>query len=393
MTADHYALFGTSIGRCGIAWGERGVLAVQLPEKSDSATRARLRQRCQAATEAPPPADVARAVDGIVALLQGQATDLSFVVLDMRGVPPFQRRVLEALRTIPPGRTVSYGEMAALAGTPGGARAVGQAVRRNPFAIVVPCHRVLAAGGGLGGFSAGGGVVTKLRLLSIEGARAGEWASLFDGDGDLGFDPEVAVAELRSADADLAALIDDIGPFAMRLRSTPSVFAALAEAIVHQQLSGRAAVAIHTRLCVLFPRPLEGPTAIGLLRLPDETLRAAGLSRSKVLSLRDLARHACEGEIPTLAETRGMDDESIVERLSRVRGVGRWTVEMLLMFRLGRPDVLPTDDYGVRKGFAAAFGLGRMPTPTEVAERGARWAPYRTVASWYLWRAAERPGS
>src|SRR4029450_6319536 len=114
------------------------------------------------------------------------------------------------------------------------------------------------------------------------------------------------------------------------------------------------------------------------------------LSRSKVLSLRDLARRAERGEIPTLAQAQRMEDEAILERLAAVRGIGRWTVEMFLMFRLGRPDVLPVDAYGVRKGFAVAFGRRELPTPRELADRGERWKPYRTVASWYLWRAAER---
>src|SRR5881409_929259 len=126
-----------------------------------------------------------------------------------------------------------------------------------------------------------------------------------------------------------------------------------------------------------------------MLRVSDEKLRAAGLSRAKLLALRDLARRAKDGEIPTLTEVRGMEDEAIIERLTQVRGIGRWTVEMLLIFRLGRPDVLPAEDYGIRKGFAIAFKKRELPAPRDVESRGARWKPYRTVASWYLWRAVE----
>lgn len=386
MAGQGFALFETAIGRCGVAWGERGIVGVQLPEGRDARTRARVQRRFPEARELPPPPDVRRAVDHMAALLRGEASDLSTVVLDMEGVPPFHRRVYEVARTVLPGTTVSYGALAARLGAPGSARAVGQALGRNPFAIVVPCHRVLAAGGKTGGFSASGGVTTKLRMLTIEGA---DQPGLFDGDGVLGFDPAVAVAHLRAADAALGRVIDAVGPFRMTLKRAPSLFLALAEAIVYQQLTGKAAATIFARVCALFPRSPRGPSAEQLLRISDEKLRGAGLSRPKLLALRDLARRAAGGEIPTLPELQRLDDEAIVERLIQVRGIGRWTVEMLLIFRLGRPDVLPADDYGVRKGFAAAFRTRDLPTRDQLVRRGARWAPYRTVASWYLWRAAE----
>jgi methylated-DNA-[protein]-cysteine S-methyltransferase len=389
MSADGFTLFDTAIGRCGIAWGARGVVGVQLPEAREHETRARVVRRFPAAREAPPPPDVQRALDGIVALLLGEASDLSAVPLDMHSVPPFHRRVYEVARTIPPGATLSYGDIATRLGAQGAARAVGQALGRNPFAIVVPCHRVVAAGGRVGGFSANGGITTKLRLLAIEGARANGAMALFDGDGALGFDPGVAVAHVRASDVALARLIDAVGPFRMRLAKTPSLFVALAEAIVYQQLTAKAAATIFARVRALFPRAHEGPTAEQILRVSDERLRAAGLSRSKLLSLRDLAQRAVAGDIPTLAEVHRMEDAAIIERLTGVRGVGRWTVEMLLIFRLGRPDVLPADDYGIRKGFATAFKKRDLPARKDLERRGARWKPYRTVASWYLWRAAD----
>jgi methylated-DNA-[protein]-cysteine S-methyltransferase len=391
-TAQGFALFDTAIGRCGIAWGERGVAGTQLPEARDSETRARMRRRFPDAREGSPPPDVQRALDAIAALLSGGSSDLDAVALDMEGVPPFHRRVYEAARGIPAGATLSYGEVAARLGDKGLARAVGQALGQNPFAIVVPCHRVLAAGGMPGGFSASGGVATKLRLLAIEGARATNQLALFDGDGAFGFDPGVAVAHLRASDTALARVIDAVGPFGMQLKKTPSLFGALAEAIVYQQLNGRAAATIFSRVCALFPRAHDGPTAEQILRASDDKLRGAGLSRGKLLSLRDLARRSVDGEIPTLAEAGRMADDAIVERLTEVRGIGRWTVEMLLIFRLGRPDVLPADDYGIRKGFATVFKTARLPAREAIERRGVRWAPYRTVASWYLWRAAELAG-
>jgi methylated-DNA-[protein]-cysteine S-methyltransferase len=180
MTARGLALFDTPIGRCGIAWGERGLVGVQLPEAFEAKTRARLRRRFPDARESPPPPPVQRALEGIVALLHGEAVDLSAVALDMAGVPPFERRVYEVARTILPGATLAYGDIAARLGAPGEARAVGHALGRNPFPIVVPCHRVLAAGGKVGGFSANGGIATKLRLLSIEGARTSSAPTLFE---------------------------------------------------------------------------------------------------------------------------------------------------------------------------------------------------------------------
>ena len=198
MTAQGITFFDTAIGRCGLAWGERGVTAIQLPEIREAETRARLLGRHPAAQDgSPPPADVQQAMEQITALLRGEASDLSAISLDMDRVPPFHRRVYETARGIPAGATLTYGEVAERLGMPGSARAVGQALGRNPFAIVVPCHRVLAAGGKVGGFSAGGGIATKFRLLSIESALAGGQSSLFEGDGAFGFDPDAAVAHLR----------------------------------------------------------------------------------------------------------------------------------------------------------------------------------------------------
>ena len=437
MAAQGFALFDTAIGRCGIVWGRRGITGVHLPEGSDAEARARVARWFPEAREGSPPAVAKAAIEAIGALLRGEASDLSKVKLDMDGVPPFHRRVYEAARAIAPGATLSYGEIAARIGTPGAARAVGQALGRNPFAIVVPCHRVLAAGGKAGGFSARGGVTTKLRMLTIESAGAPVEskvarvkkvarveskvvavevesrvvavestpldASHFAGDVRFPFDPAVAVEHLRASDPALARLIDAVGPFRMQLAGTQTLFVALAQAIVYQQLNGRAAATIFGRVCALFPPSpgaagvadavavaSHGPTPEHILRASDEKLRGAGLSRSKMLSLQDLARRSVGGEIPTLAEVHRMESEAIIERLTAVRGIGRWTVEMLLMFRLGRPDVLPADDYGIRKGFAVTFKKRELPTRKDLEKRGARWSPYRTVASWYLWRAAER---
>jgi methylated-DNA-[protein]-cysteine S-methyltransferase len=187
MTEHGFTLFDTAIGRCGIAWSERGVIGVQLPESDPLKTRARLLNRSPDLREAPPPPDVQRAIDRIVGLLRGEACDLTQVALDLDRVPVFERRVYQVARTIAPGATISYGEIATRLGDRGLARDVGQALGRNPFPLIVPCHRVLAAAGKVGGFSANGGVTTKLRLLTIERARTSDAPTLFDGDGAFGF--------------------------------------------------------------------------------------------------------------------------------------------------------------------------------------------------------------
>lgn len=174
-----YALFDTTIGRCGVAWNSRGVVGLQLPEKTLAGTRMRLLRHCPNADEAEPPKPIARAIADIQALLCGQKKSLRAVQLDMSRLAPFNARVYETTRAIPPGQTRTYGEIARAIGDPSAARAVGQALGRNPFPIVVPCHRVVGANNRLVGFSATGGIATKLRMLQIEGWRAEE-QSLFD---------------------------------------------------------------------------------------------------------------------------------------------------------------------------------------------------------------------
>lgn len=206
----------------------------------------------------------------------------------------------------------------------------------------------------------------------------------------FGFEPVDAIAHLRAADPALMPVMDATGPFAMELKKARSVFAALAEAIVYQQLSNKAAATIFARLCSHFPRGSAGLTAERLLALCDARIRGAGISRPKLKSLRDLARRSVAGEVPTLAAARKMTDAEIIERLIAVHGIGRWSAEMFLMFRLGRPDVLPVDDYSLRKAYATAFRKRTLPSPEALAKAGEKWRPYRTVASWYLWQTLNK---
>jgi DNA-3-methyladenine glycosylase II len=221
------------------------------------------------------------------------------------------------------------------------------------------------------------------------------------------YDGDEAVKALSAADSKLAKLIARAGPLALRIAAQQSPFEALAESIVYQQLHGKAAATIHARLIHGFNTHIPEnhtnanlihPTPQELLDAPNEQLRTAGLSANKALALRDLAAKTLDGTVPTLARIRRMSDEEIIEHLTQVRGIGVWTVQMMLIFRLGRPDVMPSGDYGVRKGFALTF-QGLKPTtkvtpellakPADIERRAKKWAPWRSVASWYLWRACD----
>ncbi|MES2034576.1 MAG: methylated-DNA--[protein]-cysteine S-methyltransferase [Pseudomonadota bacterium] len=181
MSTYGFVLFDTGIGRCAVVWTQRGIVGSQLPEPDDASAKARLLKRFPRATEATPPAEIHKAVEGVIALLSGQRRDLQDIALDMSEVTPFQQRVYAVARTIPPGETATYGEIAQRMGEPReAARAVGEAMGRNPFPILMPCHRVLGANGKPGGFSAPGGLGTKLKMLQIEGAKVGETPTLFD---------------------------------------------------------------------------------------------------------------------------------------------------------------------------------------------------------------------
>ena len=237
------------------------------------------------------------------------------------------------------------------------------------------------------------------------------------------YDSAAAIRALTAADPKLGRLIQRAGPFTLRLASAQSPFEALVESIVYQQLHGKAAATIHRRLLESFGPTLtvasvgealasinasshreavengaKHPGPQQILDCPNAQLRAAGLSANKALALRDLAAKTLDGTVPTLARIRRMSDQAIIEHLTQVRGIGVWTVHMMLIFRLGRPDVLPTGDYGVRKGFALTFGKLKpadkvtpadLPTAAEMEKRAKKWHPWCSIASWYLWRACD----
>jgi DNA-3-methyladenine glycosylase II len=211
----------------------------------------------------------------------------------------------------------------------------------------------------------------------------------------LPFDAEEALAHLRARDAKLGALIDRVAEFALRLDRSPSPFESLLESILYQQLHGKAAATIHRRVREYYH---GDPSPQTLIDTPEEILRGCGVSGNKIKAMKDLAAKTLDGTVPSHAAIKKMSDADIVERLTEVRGIGPWTVEMLLIFRMGRPDVLPVTDYGVRKGYALTFmkvpktralAAEDLPKPDVVFKRGERWRPFRSVASWYLWRACD----
>jgi DNA-3-methyladenine glycosylase II len=205
------------------------------------------------------------------------------------------------------------------------------------------------------------------------------------------FDHKAAIAHLCKADRRLARLIEKCVEFRLELKAAQNPYEALLEAIAYQSISGKAAATIFARIRALGANG-RCPTPEEILRVRKPALRKAGLSFAKIAAVKDLAQKTIDGIVPTLAEAEKMSDQELVDRLISVRGIGAWTVEMFLIFRLGRPDVLPIHDYGVQKGFALTYAKKQIPKPRELAQFGERWRPYRTVASWYMWRAVQLAG-
>lgn len=380
--------FDTFIGPVALAWGDHGVVALQLPYGSAKLTEKRLAERLTEGFPAStklsiqaPGRDALQWQEQITEHLGGRLQALHKIPLAglTKGPKPaaFSARVYQELQQVPAGQVVTYSELARKAGAPEGARAVGRAMAQNPLPLLIPCHRVVGSGGQLVGFTALGGLALKQKLLQIEKAHfsISPW-------------PALASQKLAESDPQMARVIAHVGPCNFTPTGERSPFASLFRAIVFQQLNGRAAQAILTRVLELFGGSMPTPQA--LLATRSSQLRERGLSANKILALKDLAQKSCLGVVPTkFSQLTSLSDEEIISRLTQVRGIGPWTVQMMLIFALARPDVMPADDFGVRKGFAQAFGqeLG----PKELRQYSARWAPYRSLASWYLWRLLDLP--
>ena len=371
-------LFPTTIGTCGIVWSDAGIRAVQLPETSDAALLKRLRRKASPLTLGEVPEEIGALLRRIQGHLEGDSDRRGFadLKLDLEDAPPFTRKAyLTARRAVGPGRTTTYGALARRCGSPGAARAVGQAMAHNPTPIIVPCHRVLGAGGQLGGFSAHGGVATKLRMLTVEGA-------------DLTRIARGGVAALRDRDPQLRALIKKVGAFRLAQGKRADAFATLAASIVHQQLSLKAGATIYRRLAQLVGDP---PAPARVQATSPAKLRSVGVSAQKARYLSDLARLTLDGSLG-LDQLERTDDETVVQQLTRVKGIGRWSAEMFLIFHLGRLDVLPVDDQGLRRAIQLAYRMRRLPDAARIRRLARRWVPFRSVACWYLWRGLDSGG-
>lgn len=309
--------------------------------------------------------------------LAGTSQDFSDVPLSHHNLTDFAAGVYQTARTIPAGSTATYLDLAKTLNNPGAVRAVGGALGKNPFLIVVPCHRILASGGKMGGFSAPGGCHTKEILLAAEGYGT---ESLFQDD-----QMEAAQAHLSECPR-LGPIIEKAGPCPLKPLYPNSPFGALARAVLYQQLAGSAAKAIEDRVKKLGSAPF--PTAQELAKLSYEGLRGAGVSGPKIRTLKTLAQAVLEGELQP--ETLHLLPNSQVEaEVSKIKGLGPWSARMFLLFHLGRRDVFPVKDLGIRKGFQELFGGKDLPKPGTMERRSKRWRPYRSLASWYLWRSLE----
>jgi methylated-DNA-[protein]-cysteine S-methyltransferase len=379
-----FALFETRLGSGAVEWSDVGLTRLTLGRTAE-ALREEFRAR-GVPERRRPPAFVREAVARLKMHLSGRPQDLASVPLDLARAPPALRDVALALRETPAGGTIEAEALAARLALPGGAARLRRLLTRNPVPFLLPGHRVLGPDGLLGGW--GGGEILHERLLSLETMAH---PALHGPDGaPAGPRVEEALAYLRRKDPLLGELIARVGPFQLKLRGEHSPYEALARSIVGQQITGRAAQAILVRLASRFGTPGVPPPA-RIRKATDAQLRAAGLSGGKARAFRDLAAHALAGDVPSWAVLRRWPNERILSTLTEIHGVGRWTVEMLLLFRLGRPDVLPLGDLGIQKGYARTFTRGRLPSARELQRRGWRWRPFRSIASWYLWRALELP--
>jgi O-6-methylguanine DNA methyltransferase len=375
-----WTTFSTSLGVCGVSWNAQGITSFSLPEASGKSIEKRLKEVTGIAkASSAPPRWVKELIQKVKEHMKGRSQDFSSTPLHFEDVSEFMRSVYQAAQKVPSGGVVTYGELAALIGKPDAVRAVGTALAKNPIPLIVPCHRVIATSRKLGGFSAPGGLKTKAALLELEGvslekptviSTPAQWKK--------------AVRVLQKQDKALARLIKNTKPFKFQPLMKKEPLASLIQAITSQQLSNKVADTILKRVNALV---LEDghPSPEKILSTPDLDLRKAGLSYMKASFLKDLAKKYIEGKLSPLEKLKQMSDEQIVKEFTQIKGVGRWTVEMYLIFNLGRADIFPTLDFGIRKAIAQVYGLRNVPEPKAIEKYGERWKPYRTIASLYLW--------
>ena len=384
-----YCYFKTAWGHCSIHWTDERVVGLTLPTKNKKSMLATIASKYKDATFKEPNGLILSYIEEIQKYFLNKEYDFSKIKISLKNSPIFYKKVYKKLMKVKRGQTISYKTLSELASCINGARAVGQAVKRNPIPLLIPCHRVINSDTTIGAFSGLGGVRTKIKMLELEKVRIIKQKiprlAL-----PLNFS-EIKISEALSylikSDIALGRSIKKIGNFALKVNKFQTPFIALLEAIVYQQLTGKAASTIFQRLLKIFGRngvirPFD------IIRAEDSEIKAAGLSTNKTIAIKDLAEKALSGEIPTMSKLTKMQNEEIIYRLSQIKGIGRWTVEMFLIFRLGRADILAKDDYGLQKGLAIAYNLTQIPKPGNLEKIGLKWKPYRSIASWYLWQLA-----
>lgn len=370
-------VFPTDTGFVGLAWTPKGIRRLILGLDQES-TQAELAADCGDLPQVKRVSgEMATLVKRIKAHLKGKNDDFGDVPVDLQLMADFSRQILRRLRKVPPGSVTTYGELAKLCGKPGAARAVGRIMGANPVPLIVPCHRCLGKDGSMTGFSTQGGIAIKARMLYREGYVANERYA-------------EGMQHLQKVDKVMARIIKAVGPYRAMPDQKRPPWDTLVTAITHQQLSVKAGQTIAGRVEKLTPGP-GFPNAEEMLGLKHEELRGAGLSNQKVSYLQDLAARVNNGSL-NLARLNRLDDEEVITELTKVRGIGRWSAQMHLMFHLDRLDVLPTGDLGVQIAAARFYGLGEYATVKELEEIGRKWAPYRSLGSWYLWQGLDSGG-
>ena len=325
----------------------------------------------------PAPAPIQEVAKRVKAHLAGKNDPLQDIPIDCSAFSDFSQRVLNQLRKVKPGAVVTYGELAALAGRPGAARAVGRIMGANPVPVIVPCHRCVGSDGSMTGFSTEGGVLLKKKLLFREG-----W--------EPNAEYRKGVAHLQRRDPVIKRLIKACGPFAPLPDKPIPPYDTLVRAIIHQQLAVKAGQTIAQRVRDLTPGP-RFPSPDEMLAFDDAVLRAAGLSGQKTSYVKDLAARVADGRLK-LGRLKNLDDDAVIAELTKVKGIGVWSAHMHLIFHLGRLDVLPVGDLGIQIACGKFYGLGKYATTAQITELGQRWQPYRSMASWYLWRGLDAGG-
>lgn len=386
MSRGARAVFASPIGEIGIGVSRGGLARVILGRAGERRVAERLAHEGFDSSSR----NVARSANAIAkrmaAHLSGHMDDFLDIPIDYANTPPFFVDVFEALRRVAAGETVAYAELARRAGRPQAARAVGSAMRRNRVPIVVPCHRVVPSDRSLGSFSAGDGPPTKAKLLSIEGATTGAGAR----------EPRErrapsAVRALARKDALMRRCAHRWGSPEFVGREPADLLESACHAVVGQQLAPSAARSIWGR--VLDAQPGRRLEAKRIVEAGETPLRRAGLSGAKARAVLGLADARLRGRLGRRRTGEPISDESLEQALLRVPGVGPWTVQMVLIFGLGRLDIWPVGDYGMRRGLARVLGTDEVPSARDCERLGDAWRPYRSIASYYLWRIAEADDS